>query len=1474
MDWELLEEISSGSFGTVSKVRNKKTKKIAALKIIHPNLNSEEEKRRIKINFISASKISHPNCVKMIEWVETPQSYGFAMEFVDGKPISFLKNLRNKETEFSLSKAIQAIIQVCNGLDELHSLNLVHRDLKPENILITSEEEVKITDFDFLKTSALINTPKGIFIGTIKYASPEQCVDSKKIDGRSDLYSLGVILYELITGKLPFDGKTNTEIILAHIKSPLVFPKELPSEIPNSLKNIIEKLLAKNPKDRFQSARNLIDELKVFLSEREISKINSGQKRLLPPTFVGREEFLYSLENNFHQVTSSRGKAVLILGDSGVGKTKLWNEFCVGLNLFKVNIFETFCVNGSGIYKPLSEIIKQCLTSLKGLENHKKAEILGNNGKILLDLCSEPQDEELLSLLEQQPFTLAKVNDEIRFFETVQTFFTNLSEIVFDKNPIIIFFDDLQWADEKTCNWLNFLFKNIHKLPIYFVGTSRSQFSDSLPFKRILTNFEKVEEYLETIHLKPLDLNSVSALLTSMLGKSEPINEDFAKGVMKRCSGNPLFISEIVRYLLRTEKIKLENGKWILNESSIEELKLPSSIQHILTKQLELLRPEVLKCLQVASIIGKTFSSQQLIDLLEIEENTVLNLLEEARFEGLIKNKVQSSFEFTYDAICESLLVNFSEKKEFHEKVGFYLEKQNSENLEQIFDELAKHFYLAKNYTKAIEYCSLAGDFNNKEFSYLKAEYFYAQVIELAQKTGDKELEIDFLLKRNVLLENLTKLKEQNDSLNKALKLALEINDDLRVGRVSQGIGELQYNQGKFEEAKKNFDKAIKLFEQENSKTDLVNVYQIYFYFYLSKYEQPKAKLVTKKRLEIAKELKDESLIESALLDIYKFADTKEEVKEALSFLNKRKKNAKKENIIDTILTCNDVLGIIFLKTGKIDNSIQISLENLKLSNRFGMRLNATNTLLNLGVCYYINKDYKNAIYYFNKGLEKAKEIEFFLVIHSANINLAQSYFAMGEELKAQSYALEAKKWNSYGLMQDIFENDLLLIQIEFAIGNQIEAFKNLESLLKSAVNDFEYAKIYHTYFNFAEKPSHLEIDREKYRRKALEYFFKINQSSPKFTYQRKIDELLNSSNTDSSISQTTLSLVEALTKWMDPEIIYTEILNFLIRECDADRGQIIYYKENTNYFEMRALSPGLEGEDFDFSRGILQESIRQNKPTLIENAVESTQFKHNVSVYGKIFLSVISVPLKINNEIIGAIYLDRCQVEKGVFKTKNLNNVLTLTKLISSVLWQQEKNKTFQFESKIRRLGMFVGNSVEMQKVYKQIENTSKVKLPVFIYGETGTGKELVAKSIHYISENKNNPFIAINCAALPRGLVESELFGHEKGSFTGAFERQGKFELADNGTLFLDEIAELSLENQAKILRAIEEKQIWRVGGKNPISINTRIITATHRNLKDEISKGTFREDLYHRLNVLKIEIPPLRERVSDILPFPIIF
>jgi DNA-binding NtrC family response regulator len=166
-------------------------------------------------------------------------------------------------------------------------------------------------------------------------------------------------------------------------------------------------------------------------------------------------------------------------------------------------------------------------------------------------------------------------------------------------------------------------------------------------------------------------------------------------------------------------------------------------------------------------------------------------------------------------------------------------------------------------------------------------------------------------------------------------------------------------------------------------------------------------------------------------------------------------------------------------------------------------------------------------------------------------------------------------------------------------------------------------------------------------------------------------------------------------------------------------------------------------------------------------------------------------------------------------------------------------------------------------------MEKAAKANITVSIAGETGTGKELVAKSIHYNSPRKNQPFVAINLAAIPRDLLESELFGHEKGAFTGAVARRiGKFEEASKGTLFLDEIGEMDINMQAKLLRALQEKEIMRVGSNEVVKIDVRIIVATHRNLLEMVKEGTFREDLYYRLLGLPINLPPLRERENDVL------
>jgi two-component system response regulator AtoC len=192
----------------------------------------------------------------------------------------------------------------------------------------------------------------------------------------------------------------------------------------------------------------------------------------------------------------------------------------------------------------------------------------------------------------------------------------------------------------------------------------------------------------------------------------------------------------------------------------------------------------------------------------------------------------------------------------------------------------------------------------------------------------------------------------------------------------------------------------------------------------------------------------------------------------------------------------------------------------------------------------------------------------------------------------------------------------------------------------------------------------------------------------------------------------------------------------------------------------------------------------------------------------------------------------------------------------------QEEVEERYQFES-------IIGKSKPMQEIFSTIRQIAEKNSTVLIHGESGTGKELVARAIHYNSSRKNKAFVAVNCAAIPESLIESELFGHEKGAFTDAQTRRiGHFELAHQGTLFLDEISELSLPTQAKILRALQEREFVRVGGTKTISVDVRLISATNKNLEELMSRGGFRSDLYYRINVVPLTIPPLRERKEDIV------
>lgn len=260
--------------------------------------------------------------------------------------------------------------------------------------------------------------------------------------------------------------------------------------------------------------------------------------------------------------------------------------------------------------------------------------------------------------------------------------------------------------------------------------------------------------------------------------------------------------------------------------------------------------------------------------------------------------------------------------------------------------------------------------------------------------------------------------------------------------------------------------------------------------------------------------------------------------------------------------------------------------------------------------------------------------------------------------------------------------------------------------------------------------------------------------------------------------------------------------------------------------------------------------------------------------------LSFICIPIQKGNQVIGALSVDRpydpqYNLDEGkklmsVVATMVAQHVINLETIRLEKEQLREENLRLRKELENKyRITNIIGNSNKMREVFQMISQVSKSNATVLIRGESGTGKELAANSIHYNSPRAKNSFVKVNCAALPSNLIESELFGHEKGAFTGAIrQKPGKFEIANKGSIFLDEIGSISLDVQASLLRVLQEKEFERVGGHKSIKTDVRVIAATNKNLEEAVEQGNFREDLYYRLNVFPIYMPPLRERKTDIL------
>ena len=344
-----------------------------------------------------------------------------------------------------------------------------------------------------------------------------------------------------------------------------------------------------------------------------------------------------------------------------------------------------------------------------------------------------------------------------------------------------------------------------------------------------------------------------------------------------------------------------------------------------------------------------------------------------------------------------------------------------------------------------------------------------------------------------------------------------------------------------------------------------------------------------------------------------------------------------------------------------------------------------------------------------------------------------------------------------------------------------------------------------------------------------------------------------------------------------NPEQLLEELIDELIETLSASRGFLILFEAGVPKVKVArgVEKDNLSPEISECSDAILQQVLKTGEPVIVEDALHDANYSSSVSVMNLRIASVLCIPLREQGELTAIIYLGQDKLTHA-FTPKKLEIASTFAAQASLLLMLKRRLGDLEADRsrlseivEARRFGAMIGSCESMEKVYHRIRKVAPTDISVLVTGETGTGKELIAKEIHNSSPRTSGPFIAINCGAIPHELLESELFGHTKGAFTGAtHDREGRFQQADGGTLFLDEIGEMPIHLQVKLLRALQERQVMPVGGTRPQNVDIRVLAATHKNLESAIEAGEFREDLYYRLNVVEIELPPLRERGDDLM------
>jgi Nif-specific regulatory protein len=1510
-----------------------------ALKILRPDALDPLSIDRFKDEFRSLARLRHPNLVEVYDFgvVEDSGRHFLSLEYIEGRDLSAYRWPASRDCLDEL------IVQCLRGLDYIHARGLLHNDIKPQNILVREPLQVKILDFGLAQQQA--DTSRPGLSGTIQYISPER-IKGATPDARSDLYSLGVVFYELLTGTLPFKGEDPGAVISTILRGELSPPRVVNPEIPERVERLLLGLLSCDPRGRpisSNAALALLDDdgalsLSLDTPETVASLVTTGR-------FIGREselEALVDLGSRHASVAGGNGgpRMSLIAGESGIGKSRLLRELKHRLQLAAVPTLTARCYeDGSLPFQPFVEILRQ-LPAGSDLPDELRP--------ILEAVIPGPSTERGV----EEPTAPGRSTDK-------STFLSGLAaclDVLGGRQPGVLLIEDLQWCDAPGLDLFEHLLLKPKRSHWIVVGTLRG----SLPLERHASSGR-----LNRIDLKPLGADGVADLLASMVPFEERPT-DLARVLAEQTGGNPLYLEELVKTLAEEGALKRGERTWTAESSAIEATRLALSLSRILERQLASLSSHEREILDALAVFNRPASPSLLGSVLGRTTDEIAQCLGPLANRNLLTIEVdrvgQTRAGLAHSRIRQAVYEALSEapRRSLHRRAGGAIEAASGDSINAVVDELAHHFRAAGDGARTAEYALRAADRARDLFYPERRARFLTWALEsLPEGSGEKRLSTmrnlawvvtyqlaDYStgLRHSRTLENLARAQSDRTVEAKALRFqswaqsflegfepALELaNRSLALARKTPDEGEALAPLGEARSILESLGNQKALGVLNNEST-----------CHLALGDAETARNTRERALVIARERGNQEHYYEHLggLAVTKYATG--DLPGALASIEEALTWAREHANINYQIHFLTTISNMYAQRGLFDRAASaLEEQRVLLQSRSDPQERCEN-LDYLGGIFRALGRYGLAEATHREGLKHARESrdrkqEGFLLCALANDlqesagsaaeSLAREALTIGRETQSPRIAAGAlgvlalvaaargDRRASARIARQLAREDsrflasherlhvnLVLGRCALRAGKTTDAKREARAGLAATegkgFREYQW-RFYDLLGEALDAEGLYEEAQDAYNSSysiIREVASEIEDPAMREDYEkesarRKIARRVAGAGADESapsvgeglnLPVNRLTTIYKITQMVNSTLVLEQVLDkvmdLAIEIVRAERGLVFLYRSETDEMNL-VVARNMEGETIDdateYSRSILKEAGR-GRPILSHDAESDTRFKEfrSVSIYH--IHSLLCVPLIIKQRVIGTVYVDTRQ-PGVVFSEDDLHFLEAFANQAAIAIENARLYEQIQQENRYLRQAVqerygyesIIGRSPKMQELFDLLSRVAPSNLPVVIQGESGTGKELVARAVHHNSPRKDHRFFSENCAALPDTLLESELFGHVKGAFTGADSaRKGLFEMADGGTLFLDEVGDMSATMQSKLLRVLQDGEIRPVGSETPRRVDVRIISATNRDLETLVKEKKFREDLYFRLNVISLKLPALRDRRDDI-------